>query len=417
MGGGDNECIGTVLHTLKETETDGKVRPVEPIKIVKTQVFVREEAAQKEEEEDKRKKAQLLRCRMDVMKDCQKGASIGIGKYLAASHKRKSHGAASGEEGRGPMLGQMENFLYFFSLTIPESIVHLADPAAETNSTTNNENEYMDQSLARVESQAAYANMNNSSKARTYFARVLRKSRIEWEVFKVAWPWIVIGIIFQILHDWAHNWVYYLSGKYNVYGGPENALVDFGHMAFPDIDTLTVSPAPENPVLYTCMFLAVAFVVIAPIFGDRDDFTLIGAIWRVLNVCDFTILFRCISFLVTILPAPAPHCQEAPPPNAPLEPFFSPPTSAGQVLSGFDVQNGCGDLVFSSHMMYCLLATLVVTHYSRSLVLMVIEWLLCCALVCLIWRKDRIIRWTCGLVGTRCLWFGYAFTISSPTIQ
>lgn len=36
--------------------------------------------------------------------------------------------------------------------------------------------------------------------------------------------------------------------RYDVYGGPENALVDFGHMAFPDIDTLTVSPEPENPV-------------------------------------------------------------------------------------------------------------------------------------------------------------------------
>lgn len=73
---------------------------------------------------------------------------------------------------------------------------------------------------------------------------------------------------------------------------------------------MMVTLMPLAQVLYTCMFLAVAFVVIAPIFGDRDDFTLIGAIWRVLNVCDFTILFRCISFLVTILPAPAPHCQE-----------------------------------------------------------------------------------------------------------
>ncbi|KAF4700224.1 hypothetical protein FOZ63_010875 [Perkinsus olseni] len=246
----------------------------------------------------------------------------------------------------------------------------------------------MDTSLARLESQAAYTNMSNSDRAKSwaksYFSHAWKKIKLEWEVLKVAWPWIIIGIIFQILHDWAHNWVYYLSGKYHVYGGPENALVDFGHMAFPDIDTLTVSVAPENPVLVTCMVIAIVFAVLAPTFGGRDDFTLIGVIWRVLNVCDFTIIFRCISFLVTILPAPAPHCQEAPPPNAPWEPYFNPPTDADAIFSGFDVQNGCGDLVFSSHMMYCLLATLVVTHYSRSLVLMVIEWLLCCALVCLI---------------------------------
>lgn len=32
---------------------------------------------------------------------------VVLGKYLAASHKRKSHGAASGEEGRGQMFRQM----------------------------------------------------------------------------------------------------------------------------------------------------------------------------------------------------------------------------------------------------------------------------------------------------------------------
>ncbi|KAF4686612.1 peptidylprolyl [Perkinsus olseni] len=368
---------GAALDALNETETDRKERPIEPIKIIKTQVFVNpfetildDEAAQKKEEEDKLKEAQLLRDSMDVMKNHPKRSSTGIGKYLSTSHKRKSHAAASPEEASGAVLGQMG-----------KSKRHKAfESTAEYPAEDHRHHHPMDTSLARLESQAAYTNMSNSDRAKSwaksYFSHAWKKIKLEWEVLKVAWPWIIIGIIFQILHDWAHNWIYYLSGKM--------PWLTSGIWPFPDIDTLTVSVAPENPVLVACMVIAIVFAVLAPTFGGRDDFTLIGVIWRVLNVCDFTIIFRCISFLVTILPAPAPHCQEAPPPNAPWEPYFNPPTDADAIFSGFDVQNGCGDLVFSSHMMYCLLATLVVTHYSRSLVLMVIEWLLCCALVCLI---------------------------------
>mmetsp|Transcript_9498 Transcript_9498/g.7917 ORF Transcript_9498/g.7917 Transcript_9498/m.7917 type:complete len:168 (-) Transcript_9498:3-506(-) len=88
---------GAVLDALNETETDKKERPIEPIRIVKTQVFVNpfetildEEAAQKKEEEDKVKEGQLLKDSMDVMKDHPKRDSTGIGKYLSSAHKRKS---------------------------------------------------------------------------------------------------------------------------------------------------------------------------------------------------------------------------------------------------------------------------------------------------------------------------------------
>ncbi|KAF4715518.1 peptidylprolyl [Perkinsus olseni] len=105
---------GAALDALNETETDRKERPIEPIKIIKTQVFVNpfetildDEAAQKKEEEDKLKEAQLLRDSMDVMKNHPKRSSTGIGKYLSTSHKRKSHAAASPEEASGAVLGQM----------------------------------------------------------------------------------------------------------------------------------------------------------------------------------------------------------------------------------------------------------------------------------------------------------------------
>lgn len=85
----------------------------------------------------------------------------------------------------------------------------------------------MDRSRARTEERAAYDNMSNSDKVKAYLCSVWKKvvsmtaaigiflcqTKLEWEVLKVAWPWIILGIIFQILHDWAHNWVYYLSGK------------------------------------------------------------------------------------------------------------------------------------------------------------------------------------------------------------
>jgi hypothetical protein len=71
-------------------------------------------------------------------------------------------------------------------------------------------------------------------------------------------------------------------------------------------------------------------------------------------------LLRIGSFITTQLPGPAPWCQ-------PGSNNYNPPSSAFQVFFRFDTATSCGDLIFSSHMMFCSLSVMCVMQYYRSI--------------------------------------------------
>lgn len=173
----------------------------------------------------------------------------------------------------------------------------------------------------------------------------------EWKVFCRAWWGILIGIVFQILHNWAHNGVFYLASHYKVYGGPQLRLVDLGFKLFPSLEHLPF--LPSNGCLYFLFVVAIVFAI-RPLFFNCTCGSTVQMVWRLLVVCSFTIAFRCISFLVTILPSPAPHCAKG---------AFDAPTT-GEVFGRLDTEGGCSDLIFSSHVMYGSLCCLIVAHYS-----------------------------------------------------
>jgi len=111
---------------------------------------------------------------------------------------------------------------------------------------------------------------------------------------------------------------------------------------------------------------------------------------------------RCIAFTVTLLPAPAFHCEQFPPAGDPTYPVFNPPKNAKDILDlfmGLDTDGGCGDLVFSSHQMYGLLVLMMVVHYSKKLLFKIFIFLMCVALSCLIlaqrshYSLDVIVAW------------------------
>jgi hypothetical protein len=154
----------------------------------------------------------------------------------------------------------------------------------------------------------------------------------QWQIYAA----IAAGAFFQYAHSVAHNYVYYLAGKYRVYGGPEHQLVDMGFLAFGDAADLWWVP---NVSLYFLAALGCAFI--ASILVTRKIITnpevhSAQVLWRVLIVACICIGLRCISFLITILPAPAVHCSEL---------YFDPPKSTGELFSHFDVGAGCSDLV------------------------------------------------------------------------
>jgi len=167
---------------------------------------------------------------------------------------------------------------------------------------------------------------------------------------------VIVGAFMQWLHNVAHNYVYYLAGVYGVYGGKDNHLVDLGFKALqPSIADLEF--LPSNGLLYSVGTIA-GIVALSPLFTNviirNKSVRVIQILWRGLVVCSFTVVLRVVSFLITILPSPAPHCSQG---------TFDPPKTASDILFKFDTENGCSDLIFSSHMMYGITAASIVTLY------------------------------------------------------
>jgi hypothetical protein len=191
----------------------------------------------------------------------------------------------------------------------------------------------------------------------TWFQEYKAVSKLELE-YLLHWR-IYVGILFaavmQFIHNLCHNYVYYLAWKYNVYGGPDNQLTDMGFIGLED--TMRMDFAPNF-----CLYLVAAISIALgfSIFFTRKLISnpsvhIAQMAWRACMVTCITIPLRCISFLVTILPAPADHCSPD---------LWSPPETAYEIFTWFDVGGSCSDLIFSSHMMYGLIATLTITHYT-----------------------------------------------------
>ena len=75
---------------------------------------------------------------------------------------------------------------------------------------------------------------------------------------------------------------------------------------------------------------------------------------RTMFVMALCIICRCVTFLSTSLPGPAPHCQ-------PESLEYHPPNNLKEIIFRVDAFKGCGDLIFSSHTSISL--TLVCTYY------------------------------------------------------
>jgi hypothetical protein len=193
-----------------------------------------------------------------------------------------------------------------------------------------------------------------------YVNRVRANLAIEWAYFKVGviWTGIICGAVIQWAHAAAHNLVYYIAGLNNVYGGPSNQLVDMGFLSFPDWSELPF--LPSNGCLYSLGLIA-AFVAFSPSFGPAwvlgsPSIRTVQILWRGVIMVSITAIFRAIGFLITVLPAPAPHCSAL---------LFDPPRTTVQILFSLNADNGCSDLIFSAHMMYGILSACLVTHYLR----------------------------------------------------
>lgn len=173
----------------------------------------------------------------------------------------------------------------------------------------------------------------------TISEHIVSNLKKEWQLFKqpIVFGTILITCIVQWLHSAAHNLVYYVAGEYKVYGGETNTLTDLGFIGMAKIlpDMTTVS----DPMLFLMVALSVVVsgsVIVTNYFIQDSSIRMLQVLVRACWVCCLAVFLRVTSFLITILPSPAPQCAPA---------TFNSPKTAYDIFFSFDIGGGCSDLV------------------------------------------------------------------------
>jgi PAP2 superfamily C-terminal len=178
--------------------------------------------------------------------------------------------------------------------------------------------------------------------------------RDELGYLKASWPWLALFLMIEYFHSVAHNWVYYYQAKLDVYGGPENSLFDLGFEVF-TLDLGSSTLLLSNVLMYIVAAAAVLFLLV-PVFV-KLNYSAVNFIWRTFFVIAISIILRCLSFSVTLLPSPHSHCSKA---------RAKPPRSISDIFFRFDSDESCGDLIFSGHTLHTLSIVIGMIDYSKS---------------------------------------------------
>lgn len=210
---------------------------------------------------------------------------------------------------------------------------------------------------------------------------------LEWALLRHEWPWILGIVVMEYLHAAACNLVYYAQGQVYHYPHDDNKRehppTNFPYPPIKDLGFMALNAGhllPASLEWVTSFFMAtlitlmlllwLARLVLNVRFGgpktaltsrDAPDrpiillpVPLVLIIKRVAMAGIVIIPLRCLTFLPTLLPPPARHCQSA----------WSPPTTMRQILDPFSLPlTGCGDSMFSGHTLHGTLITLMVFRY------------------------------------------------------
>ncbi|XP_027768309.1 phosphatidylinositol:ceramide inositolphosphotransferase 1-like isoform X4 [Solanum pennellii] len=170
--------------------------------------------------------------------------------------------------------------------------------------------------------------------------RICTESGIEINLLSEKWKYILGGLIFQYIHGFAARGVHYIHR-------PGRTLQDVGFFLLP----WTFHPF---------------------IFKIKKIYTVL--IWcRVLAFLAACQFLRIITFYSTQLPGPNYHCREGsklatlPPPNSVLEVLL--------INFPWGMLYGCGDLIFSSHMIFSLIFVRTYHKYGARRFIKLCAWL------------------------------------------
>ncbi|XP_054785142.1 phosphatidylinositol:ceramide inositolphosphotransferase 1-like [Prosopis cineraria] len=182
--------------------------------------------------------------------------------------------------------------------------------------------------------------------------RICAETTTEINLLAENWKYILAGLIFQYLHGLAARGVHYLHK-------PGPTLQDVGFFLLPELGQ---DKAYISETLFTFIFLSFVLWTLHPfILKSKKIYTVL--IWcRVLAFLVASQFLRIITFYSTQLPGPNYHCRE----GSRLATLPAPKSVSEVLLINFPrgVIYGCGDLIFSSHMIFTLVFVLTYQRYG-----------------------------------------------------
>ncbi|KAI4385981.1 hypothetical protein MLD38_003962 [Melastoma candidum] len=182
--------------------------------------------------------------------------------------------------------------------------------------------------------------------------KICLEMSIELKLLFENWKYLLGGLIFQYLHGLAARGVHYLHR-------PGPLLHDIGFNLIPELGQ---EKGSISETIFAFIFISFVLWTFHPfIYQNKKIHTVL--LWcRVLACLVASQILRIVTFYSTQLPGPNYHCREGsklsrlPPPRSVIE----------VVLINFPrgVFYGCGDLIFSSHMIFTL--TFVSTYQKHG---------------------------------------------------
>eukprot|EP00899_Mesostigma_viride_P026899 jgi/Mesvir1/7394/Mv19195-RA.1 len=200
--------------------------------------------------------------------------------------------------------------------------------------------------------------------------------QFELKLMKRHWPWPIIVVFALWVHALMSNTVFYIYNKKEVY--KHDALYDLGFALIPkhtsDVNEMILAFAGVFWGVTTCAAPLIEWIEPCLVGWQRQY--AVHRLRRFVAIYATGTLLRVITFLVTVLPGPAPWCQDVTNDGGGEYDPNRAPTSAKDIFQSVNVQKGCGDLIFSGHTLLFMSFVLSVTKYCRLRWAKLIIWLL-----------------------------------------
>ncbi|KAF5750886.1 phosphatidylinositol:ceramide inositolphosphotransferase 1-like [Tripterygium wilfordii] len=193
--------------------------------------------------------------------------------------------------------------------------------------------------------------------------RICAETTTEINLLLENWKYLLAGLVLQYIHGLAARGVHYLHR-------PGPLLQDVGFFLLPELGE---DKGYISETLFTSVFISFVLWTFHPfILKSKRIYTVL--IWcRVLSFLVACQILRIITFYSTQLPGPNYHCREGsklarlPHPQSVLELLL---------INSHGIVYGCGDLIFSSHMIFILVFVLTYNKYGTKRCIKQLGWLI-----------------------------------------